>query len=77
MTDTIATNTTVEEVEGTYETEEELQEKIEDEIIDDALFPFKWIPCKIIYNSEVKSFFTKNNVRFIDSLYEKNMEKFH
>ena len=72
-TDANATNTTVEEV---YETDEELQKEIEDEIMEDALKPLEEFHVRQIKTSEVKSFVAKNNVSFIDSLYEKKFGKF-
>ena len=54
-TDANATNTTVEEVEDTYETDEELQKEIEDEIMEDALKPLEEFHVRQIKTSEVKS----------------------
>ena len=57
-------------------TEEGLQREIEDEIMDDALNPLDEFHVKETKTSETKTFISKNDSKFIDSLYEKNLEKY-
>ena len=58
-------------------TEEGLQREIEDEIMDDALNPLDEFHVKETKTSETKTFISKNDSKFIDSLYEKKFGKIY
>ena len=58
-------------------TEEGLQREIEDEIMDDALHPLDEYHVKKTKTSETTTLVTKNESRFIDSLYEKRFGKIY
>ena len=76
---TNTTNTsTVEEVDDAYESDEELQKEIEDEIMEDALKPLDEFHVKEVKTSEVKTFVAKaNDVTLLDFLYEKKFGKIY
>jgi len=67
----------VQEINNTDANDDTLEEQIEDEIRADALHPLDEFHVKEAQNSEVKSFVSKPNTRFIDSLYEKKFGKIY
>ena len=67
----------VQEVNTTEPNDDTFEEQIEEEIKADALHPLDEFHVKETQNSEVKSFISKPNTRFIDSLYEKKFGKIY
>ena len=70
------TKTEVEEVNNTQFDDAALQEQIEDEIKDDALHPLDEFHVRE-NPTEVKTFVTKQDKTFIDTLYEKKFGKIY
>ena len=79
LNNTNITNTsTVEEVDEAYETDENLQKEIENEIMEDALKPLDEFHVKEVKTSEVKSFVAKtDDITLLDFLYEKKFSKIY
>ena len=67
----------VQEINNTESNDETLEEQIEDEIKADSLHPLDEFHVSEVQNPEVKSFVSKPNTRFIDSLYEKKFGKIY
>ena len=67
----------IKEVSNIEPNHETLEEQIEDEIKADSLHPLDEFHVKQAQNPEVKSFVSKPNNRFIDSLYEKKFGKIY
>ena len=58
-------------------TEEGLHREIQDELRDDALNPLEEFHIKEVKTSETKTFISKNDIKILDSLYEKKFGKIY